>query len=110
MDLKCPLKDVIIEISSKCLGTAAVLDGDRLAGIITDGDLRRMLLKNLSLENTLAEDIMTRSPKTINEDDMAIKALGIMKENNITQVLVTDGEQRYVGIIHLHDLVREGII
>ncbi len=110
VDLKCPLKDVIIEISSKCLGTAAVLDGDRLAGIITDGDLRRMLLKNLSLENTLAEDIMTRSPKTINEDDMAIKALGIMKENNITQVLVTDGEQRYVGIIHLHDLVREGII
>ena len=62
------------------------------------------------LKLCLAEDIMTRSPKTINEDDMAIKALGIMKENNITQVLVTDGEQRYVGIIHLHDLVREGII
>ena len=108
--LKTPLKDVITEISSKCLGAAAVLDGDRLAGIITDGDLRRMLLKNLPLENTLAEAVMTRSPKTIHEDEMAIKALKIMKENNITQVLVTDGEQRYVGIIHLHDLVREGIV
>ena len=108
--LKTPLKDVITEISSKCLGAAAVLDGDRLAGIITDGDLRRMLLKNLPLENTLAEAVMTRSPKTIHEDEMAIKALKIMKENNLTQVLVTDGEQRYVGIIHLHDLVREGIV
>ena len=108
--LKTPLKDVITEISSKCLGAAAVLDGNRLAGIITDGDLRRMLLKNLPLENTLAEAVMTRSPKTIHEDEMAIKALKIMKENNITQVLVTDGEQRYVGIIHLHDLVREGIV
>lgn len=110
VNIKTPLKEVIIEISSKCLGTAAVLDGDRLAGIITDGDLRRMLLKNLSLENTLAEDIMTRAPKTIHEDDMAIKALKIMKENNITQVLVVDSGNRYVGILHLHDLVREGII
>ena len=76
--LKTPLKDVITEISSKCLGAAAVLDGDRLAGIITDGDLRRMLLKNLPLENTLAEAVMTRSPKTIHEDEMAIKALKII--------------------------------
>ncbi|MDE6307948.1 MAG: CBS domain-containing protein, partial [Bacteroidales bacterium] len=76
----------------------------------TYGDLLRILLKNMSLDSKLAEDLITRTRKTIHEDEMAIKALKIMKENNITQVLVTDSGQRYVGIIHLHDLVREGII
>lgn len=110
VDIKAPLREVILEISSKLLGVAAVLKEGELVGVITDGDLRRMLLKNLSLENTLAEDIMTSSPKTLQEDDMAVKALQTMKKNNITQVVVVDSQHKYSGIIHLHDLIREGII
>ncbi|HET9745740.1 MAG TPA: KpsF/GutQ family sugar-phosphate isomerase [Chitinophagaceae bacterium] len=104
------LKEIIFEISSKRLGATAIVDdGDKILGIITDGDLRRMLEKNSSLENIKAEDIMTVTPKTINPDRLAIDALDLMRKKAITQLVVTDNG-KYVGIIHLHDLIREGLI
>jgi arabinose-5-phosphate isomerase len=103
------LKEVIVEISSKRLGCTAVAEGDKkLLGIITDGDLRRMLEKNPDLSALKARDIMTRNPKTIQQDEFAVKALQQMQENNITQLVVMDGE-RLAGFIHLHDLLKEGI-
>ena len=105
-----PLKDVIIEISSKRLGCTSVLDGnENLLGIITDGDLRRMLEKNIALNNVKASDIMTANPKTIEKDEYAVKALHLMQQANITQLVVMDG-RRVAGFIHLHDLLKEGII
>jgi arabinose-5-phosphate isomerase len=104
------LKDVIIEISKKRLGATAVVDEkNTLLGIITDGDLRRMLEKNGNIEKTLAKDIMSAKPKTISADELAIDALDLMRKNEITQLVVTNGE-KYAGIIHLHDLIREGLI
>lgn len=105
-----PLKDVILEISSKRLGCTAVIDENKkLLGIITDGDLRRMLEKNTNLTDIKATDIMTRSPKKIEKDEFAVKALHQMQEGNITQLAVMDGEH-VVGFIHLHDLLKEGIV
>lgn len=104
------LKDVIIEITKKRLGATAVVDRDnKILGIITDGDLRRMLEKDVSLKDIKASDIMSASPKTIDSGELAVNALDHMRTNNITQLLVT-ANQEYSGIIHLHDLVREGII
>lgn len=105
-----PLKDVIIEISSKRLGCTSVLDGNKnLLGIITDGDLRRMLQKNIPLDQVIASDIMTPNPKTIDKDEFAVKALHLMQQSNITQLVVTEGE-KVAGFIHLHDLLKEGIV
>jgi arabinose-5-phosphate isomerase len=104
------LKDVILEMTSKRLGCTAVVDNDQnLLGIITDGDLRRMLQKNDDLMSVRAADIMTITPKRIQKDEYAVKALHVMEENNITQLVVTDGE-KVAGFIHLHDLLKEGII
>ena len=103
------LKTVIIEISSKRLGATAVLDGKILAGIITDGDLRRMLEKNTDIQRFVAGDIMSRHPKTIEPETLVVKALAVMQQNNITQLLVTKNDN-YIGIVHLHDILREGII
>jgi arabinose-5-phosphate isomerase len=104
------LKDVIVEITKKRLGATAVINKNNgIAGIITDGDLRRMLEKDVSLQNISAKDIMSVNPKTISLHDLAVDALDIMRKNNINQLLVVDGD-KYSGIIHLHDLVREGII
>jgi arabinose-5-phosphate isomerase len=103
------IKTIILEISSKRLGTTAVLDNEQLKGIITDGDLRRMLEKTTDFEKITAGDIMTTSPKTITPDTLVVNALSIMRKNNITQLLVTDKE-RYLGVLHLHDILREGII
>ncbi len=104
------LKEVIIEITKKRLGVTVVLDEDkRLLGIITDGDLRRMLEKDLYHAGVKAKDIMTINPKTIDHSELAVNALDMMRKNNITQLIVLDNK-RYAGIIHLHDLVREGII
>jgi len=104
------LNEVIIEITTKRLGATAVIDkNNRVIGIITDGDLRRMLEKNISLQHITAKDIMTTSPKSIFSDRLAVDALDVMRKNNITQLLVIEDE-KYSGIIHLHDLVREGII
>jgi len=104
------LKDVIIEITKKRLGVTVVLDNDKnISGIITDGDLRRMLEKDLYHKNVKAADIMTLNPKTIDSKSLAVNALDIMRKKNITQLIVTENNN-YAGIIHLHDLIREGII
>ena len=103
-----PIKDVIIEISKKRLGTTAVIENNKIVGIITDGDLRRMLKDNTDISALLAKDIMGKKPKTISVDAMAIQALETMENNNITQILVEDGT-KYVGVVHLHDLLKEGI-
>ncbi|MFY0253052.1 SIS domain-containing protein [Chitinophaga sp. 30R24] len=108
--LDSSLREVIVEISSKMLGVTAVLDENGiLQGIITDGDLRRMLEKNVPTAAVTAKDIMSLYPKTIQQDQLAINALEMMRQHDITQLLVMDGI-RYQGIIHLHDLIREGII
>jgi arabinose-5-phosphate isomerase len=104
------LKDVIIEITKKRLGVTVVVDAEnKILGIITDGDLRRMLEKNIPLEHIKANDIMSISPKTIDSSELAVNALDLLRRNNITQLIVTTNKE-YSGIIHLHDLVREGII
>lgn len=103
------LNEIIYEISSKRLGVTAVIDNNSIVGIITDGDLRRMLEKNPDPRHVTAEDIMSRNPKTIEYNQLAIKALDIMRKHNITSILVTENGQ-YAGIIHLHDIIKEGII
>jgi arabinose-5-phosphate isomerase len=104
-----PIKDVIIEISQNRLGVVVVIENDVILGVITDGDIRRMLEKHTNLAEIKAQDIMNRHPKKIDEAELAINALEIIKHNNITQLLVTKGNT-YFGIIHLHDLLQEGII
>jgi arabinose-5-phosphate isomerase len=104
------LKEVIVEITKKRLGlTAVVNENNELTGVITDGDLRRMLEKGVDLEKTTAKDIMSVSPKTVAQDVLAVQALDIMRKHNITQLLVAE-DKNYVGVIHLHDLIREGLI
>ena len=104
------IKEVIIEISTKRLGATAVLDkNDDLVGIVTDGDLRRMLNKHENITGLTAKDIMTSTPKTIEKDEYAMEALKIMQEKNITQLVVTEGKKIH-GFIHLHDLIKEGIV
>jgi arabinose-5-phosphate isomerase len=100
---------VILEISSKRLGATAVLKRGKLAGIITDGDLRRMLEKGIRLDQVRAEDVMSPHPRTIDPGTLVITALQMMRNNNITQLIVTR-DSRYLGVIHLHDILREGII
>jgi arabinose-5-phosphate isomerase len=104
------LKEVIIEISKKRLGVAAVVDNNKLIGVVTDGDIRRMLEKNLDINLVTAKDIMGTSPKTIQQSSLAIEALHVMEDKSISQLLVVDENNAYVGVIHLHDLLREGII
>ena len=104
------MKEVIVEISSKRLGATAVVDNnDTLLGIITDGDLRRMLERNISLDGVTAADIMTITPKSINPDELAVDALDLMRKGSITQLVVVE-KGKYLGFIHLHDLIREGLI
>lgn len=103
------VKDVIIEISQNRLGTVVVIENDTILGIITDGDIRRMLEKHSNLADITAKDLMNKNPKGIDKEVLAAQALELIKNNNITQLLVTDNG-RYYGIIHLHDLLQEGII
>lgn len=104
------LKEVIVEMTEKRLGaTAVVEESGTIAGIITDGDLRRMLEKTDSIRDLKAKDIMSSHPKTIEADILAVLALEEMRRNDISQLLVEQGG-KYAGIIHLHDLVKEGII
>lgn len=110
VDLETPLKDVIIEISSKRLGAAAVVTPEReLLGIITDGDLRRMLQKGIQIETAKAKDVLTKNPKTIESGELAVKALQVMQQNSITQLVVMK-ERKVLGFVHLHDLLKEGIV
>ena len=103
------LTKVIIEISAKRLGATAVMDGEQFVGLITDGDLRRMLLKSPQLEKIKASDIMTVNQKSIDEQSLVIDALGLMRKYNITQLPVVN-QGIYHGIIHLHDIIKEGIL
>jgi arabinose-5-phosphate isomerase len=103
------IKDVIVEISEKRLGVAAVIEKDKVVGIITDGDIRRMLNKTETITGLVAKDIMTVNPKTIKSADMVIDALNILEDFSITQLVVVDNGE-YKGVIHLHDILKEGIV
>jgi arabinose-5-phosphate isomerase len=104
------IKEVIVEMTNKRLGTTVVVyDDNTVAGIITDGDLRRMLERTSSIDTLTATDIMTAGPKMIDASSLAVEALEIMRSENISQLVVLENDQ-YGGIIHLHDLVKEGII
>lgn len=104
------LKEVIMEMTSKRLGATAVInEKNNLLGVITDGDLRRMLEKNVATGSVIAKDIMTKNPKTIEAEALAVEALEALRLNDISQLVVISGDQ-YLGFIHLHDLVKEGII
>ncbi|MBC7424685.1 MAG: KpsF/GutQ family sugar-phosphate isomerase [Ferruginibacter sp.] len=104
------INEVIVEMTQKRLGTTVVIEADnKVAGIITDGDLRRMLAKTSNFSMLQAKDIMSANPKTIGADTLAVNALELMKAKNISQLVVIEND-RYAGIIHLHDLIREGII
>jgi arabinose-5-phosphate isomerase len=104
------VRPVIVEISSKRMGATAVLDAEgEIAGVITDGDLRRMLQQNENIESLNAGQIMSANPKTIDIDELAVNAFNLMETNKITQLLVTQNG-KYVGMIHLHDILREGIV
>lgn len=106
-----PLKAIIITISGSRLGATAVTDDQGgLLGVITDGDLRRMLEKDLPLQGVTASEIMTRNPKRIGPDAMAIDALELLRKHDITQLVVVDDQNHYLGILHLHDLIKEGLI
>lgn len=104
------LTKIIMEISSKRLGATAVMDQhDRLVGIITDGDLRRMLERTLDIQSLKANDIMTLNPKTISKDEFAVVAFNLMRSYNITQLVAMDGE-KIAGFVHIHELMKEGIV
>lgn len=109
VDINTTLKNVIVEISEKMLGVSAVMQNDKLIGIITDGDIRRMLNRYDNISGLTARDILTSNPKTIGSDVLAVKALEIMQKKGISQLLVVDGAN-YVGVVHLHNLINEGII
>jgi|TARA_R110002096_G_scaffold94114_2_gene212003 arabinose-5-phosphate isomerase len=100
---------VIVEISEKRLGVTAVVKDKKVIGIITDGDIRRMLSKTTKIDDFVAKDIMGKNPKTIHKDAMAVEALDTMENNSITQILAVDDANNYVGVVHLHDLIKEGI-
>ncbi len=102
------IKDVIIEISSKRLGATAVMDKEILVGVITDGDIRRMLEKNEDIKKITALNIMSRNPRVIEASSLAVEAFQVMEQNNITALIVVD-KKKYRGIIHLHDILKEGI-
>ena len=103
------IKKVIVEITEKMLGVTAVVEEDKIIGIITDGDLRRMLTKVDDFSKLTAKDIMGSNPKRINATAMAVDALELMETNDISQLLVEE-EGKYAGVVHLHDLIKEGII
>lgn len=103
------IKKVIVEISEKRLGVTAVVENDKVIGIITDGDIRRMLNDRDTFNDLTAKDIMTKNPKIIKSNDMVVDALNILEDFSITQLVVVD-EGNYLGVIHLHDILKEGIV
>ncbi|GGD42741.1 KpsF/GutQ family sugar-phosphate isomerase [Muriicola marianensis] len=109
VDAHSPVKEVIVEISEKMLGVAAVLREGKLVGVVTDGDIRRMLNKYENINGLTAQDIMSTHPKTIEPDVLAVKALNEMQSNEISQLLV-EKDGKYLGVVHLHNLINEGIL
>ena len=109
VSLNTSINKVIIEISQNRLGVTAVLNDKKLAGIITDGDIRRMLENEKDISSLCAKDIMSCDPKITKPDDLAYNALKEMEQNNITQLIVIKRE-KYLGVIHIHDIIKEGII
>ncbi|OYU84725.1 MAG: D-arabinose 5-phosphate isomerase [Flavobacterium sp. BFFFF2] len=107
--LATPIKDVIFEISEKRLGVAAVVEQNHIIGIITDGDIRRMLNTVESIQGLKAADMMSKNPKTISSSMLVQEALDIMEDFSITQLLVQEHET-YIGVLHLHDILKEGIV
>lgn len=103
------IKEVIVEISKNMLGITAVIKNNEIIGVITDGDIRRMLNKHDNISTLTAKDIMSTNPKTVNTDMLAIKALELMQEKGISQILATK-DNTYVGIVHIHNLISEGIL
>ena len=103
------LKNVIVEISEKMLGVTAVVENGNIVGIITDGDLRRMLTRTVNFEGLTAKDIMTENPKTIDNNAMAVEAIKMMDRYGITQILAEENGE-YSGVVHIHNLTKEGII
>ena len=103
------VREVIIEISAKMLGATAVIDQGKIIGIITDGDLRRMLSDNTSTSHLTAKDIMSATPKIIDNLAMAVDALEMLERHEVSQLLATENDT-YAGMVHLHDLVKEGIL
>ncbi|PCJ98311.1 MAG: D-arabinose 5-phosphate isomerase [Flavobacteriaceae bacterium] len=107
--ITAPVKEVIVEISEKMLGVTAVMQDSKIVGVVTDGDIRRMLNKHDNIGKLTAKDIMSESPKTINAEILAVKALEIMQEKEITQLLAVENG-KYIGVVHIHNLINEGIL
>ncbi len=107
--MNTPVKDVIVEISEKMLGATAVMKGKEIKGIVTDGDIRRMLNKFDNINGLNAKDIMSTNPKTIESSVLAVRALKEMQSKGISQLLVVEKEI-YIGVVHLHNLIQEGIL
>lgn len=103
------IKNVIVEISEKRLGVTAVVENEKVIGIITDGDIRRMLNKTENISGLTAKDIMSINPKTIKSTDLVSDALNILEDFSITQLVVVDNNE-YKGVLHLHDILKEGIV
>lgn len=103
------ITEVILEISEKMLGVTAVIDNDKILGVVTDGDIRRMLQKTTDFSQLTAKDVMSENPKTIAYDAMAIDALDLLEEHQISQVVAVK-KGKYYGVVHLHNLIREGIL
>ena len=103
------MKDVIFEISEKRLGAAVVLDGNKIMGMITDGDIRRILEKHDDIGQLTAEDLMSKSPISVNKELLAVKAFELMTNNKISQIIVTNNNKSYEGIVHILDFIKEGL-
>jgi len=101
--------NAIVEISEKMLGVTAVIENDKIIGIITDGDIRRMLKDHQEIKGLKAKDIMSANPKTIEQDTLAVEALDVLEKNQISQLLAVENG-KYAGVVHLHNLIREGIL
>jgi arabinose-5-phosphate isomerase len=111
VNINTSMKDTLLEMSSKKLGFTTVVDEeDKLVGIITDGDLRRLIEKTQNIWNLRAEEVMTKNPKIIAKDDLAAKAVAVMEKYSITSLIIVDKERKVEGVIHLHDLLKAGVV
>ena len=109
VDLDTTIDQVLDEITTKRLGTTVVLENDKIKGIVTDGDIRRMLKEKRDIHKLVAKDIMSPSPILLKEEVLAVKALSIFEEKSINHIIVVDKDRQYKGIVHILDLIKEGI-